>query len=56
MSTVCDRISRCPEWEKNVKKIDTIFYVAARYNVKYDGDIYKFCPWCGKEIIWRGEQ
>ena len=53
---VCDRIFRCPGWERNQPKIDGIFSSAYIHGVKYDGDFFKFCPWCGKEIMWRDSE
>ncbi|KKN46560.1 hypothetical protein LCGC14_0671540 [marine sediment metagenome] len=55
MSAVCDRILKCPGWEKNEPKLASQAMLAWIYGQKYDGDLFKYCPWCGKEITWRSE-
>lgn len=49
---VCDSVLRCKGWEKNSPKITAAQEMAANHGMEYDGDVYKFCPWCGKERTW----
>lgn len=50
---VCDRILRCAGWERSAKQIfDAQKIIAANHRIEYTGDIFKYCPWCGKEIFW----
>jgi len=56
MSQVCDRIFECPGWEKSYKQIiNGQIYLDSVKNIKYTGDKFKYCPWCGKEITWEIE-
>ena len=41
----------CKEWKVNMKKIDDIFIMAHHRGIKYDGAVFEYCPWCGKELV-----
>lgn len=40
----------CEGYQKNVKHLDAVFMSAHVHNVKYKGETFKFCSWCGKEM------
>lgn len=49
-------ICECKQFDKNVKKINDIIIFASTHRIKYDGDIFKYCPWCGKELYYKKEK
>ena len=55
MPYVCDKINRCPGWEKSMPEIDAAGDLARAHGNKYAGDAFRFCPWCGKERWWNQE-
>lgn len=50
---VCDKDLRCPGWKEGMKQLiaTQIFCNNHTATPKYTGQKFKFCPWCGKEII-----
>ncbi len=40
----------CNAWVANIPKIDGICGLAANHRMPYDGELFNFCPWCGKEL------
>ena len=52
------RVCFCPEWGPNMKKLNGIVVTAAiRTNAPhyYDGKVFSFCPWCGRELMIKPE-
>lgn len=44
-----NRSCDCELWKNNIKKInDPMMFYYQRFNIEYDGVIFKYCPWCGK--------
>jgi hypothetical protein len=43
----------CEGWQKNFPaiKAQAIFCALQSAGPKYDGDKFKFCPWCGSELM-----
>ncbi len=41
----------CDTWLKNIDKINSLFVLAWTHGIKYDGDKFEWCPWCGKPLI-----
>jgi hypothetical protein len=37
----------CIGWQTNIKKLDGIETLANVHGFAYDGEQFKFCPWCG---------
>lgn len=53
---VCDSVLRCKGWENSMKQILVAQEIAENHGMKYTGDAFKWCPWCGKERTWeKGE-
>ena len=38
-SVVCDSVMKCEGWEENARLTDALI------------NKWKYCPWCGKEIV-----
>ena len=39
----------CKDWNVSIKEVDRIFSWAFIHGVEYRGEIFKYCPWCGKK-------
>jgi len=40
----------CEDWESGIQQIDGAITLATIHGQKYTGDVFQFCPWCGKKI------
>ena len=42
----------CVEWRKNFQQIKEIMLFCQNQTAapKYAGDIFRYCPWCGKKL------
>jgi hypothetical protein len=47
MNRNCD----CEEWKSGRKALDGMTTFAWTHGIHYTGGAFKFCPWCGKELI-----
>jgi len=45
MALKCD----CEKWEKNINIIISPFIIP-HSGVKYEGDVFEYCPWCSKKL------
>lgn len=53
MSNSINRLCKCAEWEPNVSKINSVLSLhTVRTGWQYDGVRFKFCPWCGSELLF----
>ena len=42
---------QCESWQLySLKIFDAQIYCTMRTGVKYNGVLWSFCPWCGKEL------
>jgi len=41
----------CDKWEIGRGQIDGFIAFGSIHRMKYTGGTFKFCPWCGKELI-----
>ena len=46
---MCD----CRGWYDNMGLINEIFVFAHTHNIHYKGDVFVYCPWCGKLLEGR---
>lgn len=48
----------CVEWEDNIDKVNgPILSWSLRYGLKgYNGNKFKFCPWCGTHLTEVGNE
>jgi len=37
----------CPGWTQSMTQIDGAQMFCATRGMKYTGDVFKYCPWCG---------
>ena len=42
---------RCKDFEKNMKCLDTCTTSAFIHNTPYEGEYFRYCPWCGMRLI-----
>jgi hypothetical protein len=40
----------CQDWKKWVEADTGVWMFAYTHGIKYDGPLYKFCPFCGKTL------
>ena len=40
----------CEGWKKNSDALTSIFFMAENHSCPYCGELFKFCPWCGKPL------
>lgn len=53
MSNRFERLCKCPAWAPNAEKINGILHLQQiRTGQGYDGERFKFCPWCGSELLF----
>jgi hypothetical protein len=38
----------CTGWKKNVDALMSLFVISDIHSSPYMGELFKFCPWCGK--------
>lgn len=42
----------CSDWKDNIDKLNSgTLFMAMRGYGQYDGKVFKYCPWCGKELV-----
>lgn len=41
----------CREWKQSWPQIHCAQVLASIHGDEYTGTIFKYCPWCGKEMI-----
>jgi hypothetical protein len=41
----------CDEWKEGRKQLDGFITFGFIHRMKYTGGTFKFCPWCGKELL-----
>ena len=41
---------KCESWKKSMKYITGAETLAYHHGWKYEGDRFRFCPWCGKKV------
>ena len=41
----------CDRWKRNIDKHANVFILAYKHGIKYDGEEFEYCPWCGKELV-----
>lgn len=47
----------CEGWLKSAEQIfNAQAALTFRVGIQYTGDIFKYCPWCGKDIQLQNEQ
>lgn len=46
-----NKVCNCPSWKKNIERIDGIFVFAWIHGIKYEGETFEYCPWCGKQLV-----
>lgn len=39
----------CKDWDYSMKQINSAQVLAYTHGARYDGQVFKFCPFCGKE-------
>ena len=44
-------ICTCEDFKKYMPEITSAQTVAWLHDQKYSGPMFKFCPWCGEELI-----
>jgi len=49
---VCDSSFKCSGWEEGMEQIEAAQIFCSNHSAgpKYTAPVFKFCPWCGKEI------
>lgn len=47
MRKICD----CEGWKRSINNLNRGLSMASARGYNYDGDMFRFCPWCGKELI-----
>lgn len=47
VATKCD----CKGWKKSINPLNSGLTMASARGYQYTGDDFKFCPWCGKELM-----
>jgi len=49
---VCDADFKCWGWEEGMEQIEAAQIFCSNHSAgpKYTAPVFKFCPWCGKEI------
>lgn len=40
----------CPDWEASANQIFNAQSIHSANGIKYTGEVFKFCPWCGKVL------
>ena len=45
-----EMVCTCDEFRPNAEKMNSIFGLAHRHGVKYDGAAAVYCPWCGEKL------
>jgi len=45
----------CDRWNTNIKHIDDAFVMLATHGVRYAGEQFVYCPWCGCVLNTNGE-
>lgn len=38
----------CEMWKDNYPMLENITMISSIHGVKWTGEFFKFCPWCGK--------
>lgn len=41
----------CNEWRRSILALNHGLSMASARGYQYCGALFKFCPWCGKELI-----
>ena len=41
----------CRDWEEGMLEITSAQMLAFNYGYRYKGKTFRFCPWCGKQLI-----
>lgn len=41
----------CNGWKKSMNPLNSGLTMASARGYEYTGETFKFCPWCGKELI-----
>jgi hypothetical protein len=42
---------KCEEWEMySIKIFDAQIYYTMRTGIKFNGTLWRYCPWCGKGL------
>lgn len=46
----------CKDWKLSMPKIEAAQMLASIHNDPYTGEVFRYCPWCGKKrvITYRG--
>lgn len=55
---ICYKDSKCSGWNKSMEQLRSqqIFCSTHSATPEYTGEIFKYCPWCGEEIIRNKEE
>ncbi len=40
----------CENYIKSMKELDSAQAIAWVHGWRYNGEFFKYCPWCGKEL------
>ena len=46
MKVSCD----CDDWADGMEQIVGAQLLASNHGIKYTAQMFRFCPWCGKEL------
>ena len=41
----------CKAWKENIPKIQGASVMMWNHGMEYTGDIFQYCPWCGKKLV-----
>jgi len=42
----------CSDWEKNIESVvSAMVHMNIFHDIKYNGEVMRYCPWCGQQII-----
>jgi len=45
------KMCNCFKWDKSIIHIEGAITLAHVHGIEYQGYPFKYCPWCGKELI-----
>jgi hypothetical protein len=40
----------CKLWDVEIKKLNAMLRYAWNHGHEYEGELFVFCPWCGKKL------
>ena len=43
----------CKKWKENIVFVNSCVMNSTIHNNPYTGEMFGFCPWCGKELVNR---